>query len=133
MSRNSDMKAQVILIVEDQPVMRAMLREFLGNAFPGWSILAAADGAQAMTLAAEFRPSLVLMDVRLPDANGIELTARMRQLLPDTKVIVVSYLSTPVDIEQARSAGAFAYVAKDHLLTELIPAVRLALDAGSPE
>jgi DNA-binding NarL/FixJ family response regulator len=111
--------------------MRAMLCEFMQNAFPGCTILDAADGEHAMRACVEHNPQLVLMDVRLPDANGIELTARLLRLLPSTKVIVVSHLSGRVYVEQALAAGALAYVGKDHLLTELIPAAALALGRGS--
>jgi DNA-binding NarL/FixJ family response regulator len=131
MSGTSDTLRQNILIVEDRAVMRAMLHEFVQNAFPSYTIVSAADGARAMELAHECRPRLVLMDIHLPDANGIELTAHLRRLLSDTKVIVVSYLSGQVYVEQALAAGAFAYVGKDHLLTELIPAAALALGCGS--
>ena len=123
MSGTSDRPIRpTILIVEDAEVMRAMLREFMQNAFPGCTILDAADGERAMQAFVEHKPQLVLMDVRLPDADGIELTTRLLRLLPNTKVIVVSHLSGQVYVEQALAAGASAYVGKDHLLTELIPA-----------
>ena len=130
MSGTSETLRQNILIVEDRAVMRTMLCEFMLNAFPGCTILDAANGERAMQACVEHKPQLVLMDVYLPDANGIELTAHVRRLLPDTKVIVVSSLSGQVYVEQALAAGAFAYVAKDHLLTELVPAAALALGCG---
>jgi DNA-binding NarL/FixJ family response regulator len=120
-----------ILIVEDRGVMRAMLCEFMQNAFPGLTILDAANGARAMQACVEHKPQLVLMDVCLPDANGIELTTRLLRLLPNTRVIVVSYLSGQIYVDQALAAGAFAFVGKDRLVTELIPAAALALGCGS--
>jgi DNA-binding NarL/FixJ family response regulator len=111
--------------------MRAMLCEFMQNAFPGCTILEAANGERAIQACVEHKPQLVLMDVHLPDANGIELTTRVLRLLPNTKVIMVSHLSGQVYVEQALAAGAFAYVGKDQLLTELIPAAARALGRGS--
>jgi DNA-binding NarL/FixJ family response regulator len=117
-----------ILIVEDRPVMRAMLREFVQNAFPDCAILDAANGARAMDLLVEHRPQLVLMDVCLPDANGIELTARIKAAAPGVAVIVISYLDGQAYVEQALAAGASTYVSKDRLLSELIPAIAGVLD-----
>lgn len=121
-----------ILIVEDRPVMRAMLREFVQNAFPDCAILDAANGARAMALSVEHRPQLVLMDVCLPDANGIELTARIKAAVPGVAVIVISYLGGQAYVEQALAAGASTYVSKDRLLSELIPAIAGVLDPDLP-
>ena len=120
-------QSKVILIVEDRPVMGAMLREFVQNAFPAYTILGATDGAEAMKLLALHQPSLVLMDISLRDAHGLELTALMTKTLPKVAVIVISYLQGPVYVEQAQAAGACAYVVKDRLLTDLIPAMAAAL------
>ena len=128
MSETSDASRQpLMLIVEDRDVMRAMLHEFVQNAFPACAILDAATGGHAMKLCAEHRPDLVLMDVNLPDANGIELTTRVRIQWPTTRVIVFSYLGTDAHVERASIAGAFAYVAKDRLIPDLIPAITGAL------
>ena len=120
-----------MLIVEDQEIMRQMLREFLQSAYPDCSILEAGNGAQALSLCREHRPRLVLMDVSLPDANGIELTAQIKESLPGTSVIVVSQHTAQVYIDSARAAGAYAYITKDTLHRELLPAVAAAL-AGIP-
>jgi|SRR5688572_5618095 len=122
----------IILIVEDQAVMRAMLRELVQNEFPDCSILDAASGAQAMALCARHEPTLVLMDVRLPDADGIGLTARITTTMPSVSVIVVSYLCAEPYVEQALAAGAVAYIIKDHLLSELMPAVAGVVHRSAP-
>lgn len=116
-----------VLIVEDQALMRYTLRNFLWSAFPGLDILEAANGARALELFTAHQPSLVLMDVRLPDANGIELARRLKALRPTLKVIVVSNYTGEPYVSDARAAGAQAYVVKDRLLTDLIPAVAVAL------
>jgi len=117
----------VVLIVDDQAAMRAGMRIFLQTSFPGCRILEADTGAAALAACLEHQPQLVLMDVCLPDANGIELTWRIKVLFRNIKVIVVSYLSGHSYVEQAHAAGALGFIAKDNLATELIPAVAGAL------
>lgn len=116
-----------MLIVEDQDYMRQMLREFLQAAFPGKNILEAADGHSALALCHERKPRVVLMDIGLPDANGIELTARIKTMLPDTAVIIVSNCASSAYTERAKAAGAFAYVNKDAIHAELLPTITAAL------
>lgn len=120
-------KQVTVLIVEDHAPMRAMLGAFLQVAFPTFGILEARDGAHAIDACATHRPQLVLVDICLPDANGIELVGRLKKTMPDARFIVASYLSGAVYRDAARAAGASAYVAKDRLPTELIPAVANAL------
>ena len=120
-----------MLIVEDQEQMRSALREFLQSAYPDATIREAADGASGLELCRRHHPRLVLMDVGLPDANGIELVARIKALLPDCAVIVVSQHAVRAYAERARAAGAFAYVAKDAIYPKLLQAVAGALAAAT--
>ena len=114
MSETSDASRQpLMLIVEDRDVMRAMLHEFVQNAFPACAILDAATGGHAMKLCAEHRPDLVLMDVNLPGINGLDAT---RQILSNqSDSVVVLLLSTYEEEEYAPRAaecGAAAYIPK---------------------
>jgi len=68
------------------------------------------------------------MDVALPDANGIDVTSQIKQLLPQTIVIMVSQHAAEVYVERARAAGAFAYIRKDRVYRELLPAISRALE-----
>lgn len=120
-----------MLIVEDQEAMRRSLREFLQSAFPEKKILEAADGATALRLCREHPPSVVLMDIGLPDANGIELTAHIKAMLPDTRVIVVSAFTGKAYADHARAAGAFAYIEKSTVYEALLPALQAALSPHS--
>jgi len=101
------------------------------SAFPVCAIVDAANGQRAMQLCTTRRPHLVLMDVSLPDANGIELTASIKAAAPAIAVIVVSYLTGRIYREQALAAGANAFVSKDRLLSDLIPAAAAALGIAS--
>jgi len=118
---------QTMLVVDDHSPLRRLMREFLQHAFPGSSIREAADGAAALESCNTCQPRLVLMDICLPDADGIELTARLGTLYPGIRVIVVSQKSGEVYVQQALAAGARSYVCKDHLLTDLVPAVAAAI------
>ena len=119
-----------MLIVEDQDVMRRMLVEYVQSAYPDAAIMEAADGARALELCRSSRPRLVLMDVALSDANGIELTAQIRAMLPETEVIIVSQHAVAAYVERAHVAGAFAYITKDKVYRELLPTVSRALGRG---
>ena len=128
MTSQADIGEQkTVLIVEDHSLLRQVMREFLQSAFPACSFREAADGAGALEACNAYRPQLVLMDVCLPDANGIELTARLGTLYPGIRVIVVSQKSGEVYVQQALAAGARAYVCKDHIVTDLVPAVAAAV------
>ena len=132
MTDKADIQGQkTVLIVEDQALMRQSLRDFLQSAFPDCNLQVATDGALALEACKAYRPNLVLMDKCLPDADGIELTVRLKILYPELHVIVVSYRSGEVYVKHALAAGARAYVVKDDLLTELIPAVAAAIGIAS--
>ena len=120
-------KSLSLLIVEDQESMRASLRAFVASAFPSVHVLDSSTGAQALKTCINARPQLVLMDIRLPDANGIELTRQMRALSPAPAVIVVSFLKGQQYVDRARAAGACQYIWKGSLDTELLPAITWAL------
>lgn len=132
MDPDSTAEQSILLIVDDQAAMRAGMRIFLQTTFPGCRILEAETGAGALAACFEHQPQLVLMDICLPDANGIELTGRIRVLFRNIKVIVVSYLSGRAYVEQALAAGALGYIAKDNLVTDLLPAVASALGLKLP-
>jgi DNA-binding NarL/FixJ family response regulator len=117
----------VILIVEDQEVMRRALYELVEESFPESTILEAGDGAVAREMCEEHAPQLAILDVLLPDNNGIMLTATLRSLKVRPVVIVTSSLTDPIYHDLALTFGASAYIVKDHLLAELVPAMEKAL------
>ena len=119
-----------MLIVEDQKLMRQLLREFLQTVYPASRIMESGDAASALALCLEHRPQLVLMDVSLPDGNGIELTATVKAALPDTEIIVVSQFSAQTYIDRALAAGAATYVTKDQMYRNLLPAIAAALGSS---
>ncbi len=107
--------------------MRNSLREFLQAAYPDATIREAGNAAQAMEMCRKHPPRLVLMDVQLPDGNGIDLTAEVKAMLPGTTVIVVSQHSAQPYVERALEAGAAAYITKDKVYRELLPEIERQL------
>src|SRR3990172_11610107 len=117
----------IVLIVEDHALMRRTLRDFLQHAFSDCGFREAADGVTALEACNAHPPNLVLMDVCLPDADGIDLTARLLSFYPGLQVIVVSHRCGDIYVQRALAAGARAYVCKDHIVTDLVPAVAAAV------
>lgn len=108
--------------------MRQLLIEIVRQAFVPSTVLEAADASSATRLCRETRPELILMDVALPDGNGIALTAEIKSLLPTSKVVIVSNHTTRASQDAAATAGAAAYVFKDEILDKLLPALGLVLE-----
>lgn len=124
------MTRPAILVVEDQPSMRTALLDFLGAAFPESVLHEARDAAQALELCGTLQPDVVLMDVQLPDGNGIELTAQITAQWPAVRVIVISYRNSATCIERALAAGALAFIPKESLDRLLVGAVASALSTS---
>jgi DNA-binding NarL/FixJ family response regulator len=118
----------IILIVEDNRHMRHLLIEIVRRAFAPSTVLEAANASSATRLCRETRPELVLMDVALPDGNGIALTAEIKSLLPTSRVVIVSGDRSRACQDAAATAGAVAYVFKDDILDKLLPVLALVLE-----
>jgi DNA-binding NarL/FixJ family response regulator len=115
------------LIVDDQPAMRSALRDFIQATYPQAALMEASNGADAMRMCISHDPRLVLMDISLPDSTGIALTARIKTLLPNTRVIIVSQHADSTYVRRAMEAGADGYVVKDNVSSELLPKIAAAL------
>ena len=118
---------QTILIVEDHPGVRHSLREWLALSFPHYELLEATSGEEAVAMAQAASPCLVIMDIGLPGITGIEATETIKKTIPDTKVIMLTIFDDDDYRSHATAAGAFAYVPKRKIKTELMPVVRRIL------
>jgi DNA-binding NarL/FixJ family response regulator len=124
------MKTINILLVDDEPAIRRGLRMRL-ELEPDLSVVGeAGDGAAALDSAARLAPAVVLMDVEMPNMDGIEATRAIRSGLPATAVVVLSMHDDPATQARALDAGAAAFVAKQGIDGALLDAIRRAA-AGS--
>ena len=113
-----------ILIVDDHPIVQKGLKLLL-EAEPGWRVAGqAADGAAATRLVGELRPSIAIVDLNLPDSTGLEVTASIKRLSPETRVIILSMHINDFYIKAALRNGADAYVSKDVAENEIVNAVK---------
>jgi two-component system KDP operon response regulator KdpE len=119
-----------ILVVDDNRHMRRLLLEMLQAAYQGSSVLQAADASEAIAQCGKAAPHVVVMDVGLPDHDGIEATMMIRLLFPEIPVVILSNHDERAYRDAARSAGAAAYVSKTDVFTALIPSITIALQAG---
>lgn len=106
---------RTVLVVDDHVSMRTALCELLATNFPALRVLEAGDARSVLELLKSQTLALVLMDINLPDANGIALTRAIKQLRPETVVIVVSMLPAANYCQAALAAGAHAFVSKDNV------------------
>jgi len=115
-----------ILIVDDHPVFRFGLRALIGTE-PDMQIVGeATTGAEALAIAASQPCDLVLMDINLPDMNGLEVTRRLRVLQPTARVLVISMLDDAT-VFNALKAGACGYILKGASGEETVRALRAAV------
>jgi DNA-binding NarL/FixJ family response regulator len=114
-----------VLLADDHLLVRAGIRSLL-QAMDDLQIVAEADnGRQALALAIEHKPDLVIMDIRMNELNGIDAAARIRAECPATRVIILSMHSTEEFVKGAFRAGASGYLVKDSAPVEL----KLAIEA----
>ncbi|MBF6140672.1 response regulator transcription factor [Nocardia farcinica] len=119
-----------VMVVDDHPMWRDGVSRDLGEA--GFTVAATADGVGSATRrAAAVRPTVVLMDMQLPDGNGAQATAEVLRVSPDSRVLVLSASAERDDVLEAIKAGASGYLVKSASAAELIEAVR-ATAAGQP-
>lgn len=112
-----------ILIADDHGVLRAGLRTLL-NAEPDMTVVGeAADGYDAVRLAEELCPDVVLLDISMPGPGGIEVTRRLRQRLPQTRVLILTVHEDESMLREALRVGAAGYITKRAVESELINAI----------
>jgi DNA-binding NarL/FixJ family response regulator len=113
-----------VMLVDDHTLVREGIRHVL-TATPGVEVVAeAGEAGEALRLAAESRPDIVVQDLSLPGASGLDLTTRLKELLPQVKVMILSVHDHPEYVLGAVRAGAQGYLRKDTSPAELRSALQ---------
>lgn len=116
-----------ILLADDHQIVRQGLRALL-DAEPDFSVIGeAADGLEASLLVEQLKPDVLVLDLAIPGLNGLEVTKRVRQNAPRTRVVILSMHANEGYVLQALKNGAVAYVLKKANVSELVRAVREAI------
>lgn len=113
-----------VLIADDHPIFRDGMRAMFAVAPDIVAVGEARTGAEAVELAAELRPDLILMDIQMPDCSGIEATRRITADHPDTRILIVTMFEDDSSLFAAMRAGARGYVLKDADRSDMLRAIR---------
>jgi DNA-binding NarL/FixJ family response regulator len=125
------MKEIRVLLADDHGIVRKGLRALLESQ-PGMKVAGeAADGREAVKLTAEIQPDVVIMDIAMPNLNGIEATAQIVKANPKTGVVILSMHSDEAYLVRALNAGARGYMLKDSAEEDLLRAIQAVAD-GRP-
>lgn len=115
-----------LIIADDHPVVRTGLQGMLAGQ-PDFEVVGeATTGAEAVEMVAQLQPKVVLMDLQMPEMDGVMATAEIKSQYPETHVLILTTYDTDADILRAVEAGATGYLLKDAPREELFHAVRAA-------
>ena len=117
-----------VLVIDDDPAMLDLARFHLED--NGYEVTSAATGAQGLRLVAEHRHEVALTDLILPDFNGIELVAKLKEASPGTEVIMITGFGSVTEAIEATKAGAFHFIVKPVEFEELMVTIERAVERG---
>ena len=113
-----------VMVVDDHPIVRDGLREVLRHCDDFEVVGQARDGVAAVEMAPGLRPDVIIMDVVMPNKDGIEACREIMQMLPDTRVLILTVSNDQAAVVEALAAGATGYVIKDTGREDLLKALR---------
>ena len=120
-----------VLVVDDHALFRRGLQMVLGAETDIEVVGEASDGAEALKVAAETTPDIVLMDVRMPKRGGIDATTAIKDAVPSAKIIMLTISDEEADLYDAIKAGAMGYLLKEISIEEVASAVRAVYNGQS--
>jgi two-component system, NarL family, response regulator DegU len=132
MSREQIRGLTRLAIVDDHELTRQSLQNLLSDETDIEVVGEAANGRQALLLCSRHRPDLILMDVRMPEMDGLAATKEVKERYPETSVMMLTMHENPDYLLEALKAGAAGYVLKDAPQDEIIEAVRRVRNGESP-
>ncbi|HEY1421284.1 MAG TPA: response regulator transcription factor [Candidatus Dormibacteraeota bacterium] len=122
-------RAARVLVVDDQTLFRMGLTSLLSEDARVDVVGQAVDGADALKQAVKFKPDVVLMDIKMPNIDGIEATRQILEAVPGVKVLILTTFETDSQVIQALKAGASGYVLKDSSAAAIVSSI-VAVMAG---
>jgi DNA-binding NarL/FixJ family response regulator len=121
-----------ILVYDDSVVIRESLRTLLFEE-PGFNVIAMLSNAETVeTDIGELKPDVVLMDIDMPEVNGVEAVKRIRKLSPELPIIMLTVFDDNENIFKAIYAGASGYILKRYVTVEIVAAIHNVLSGGAP-
>jgi DNA-binding NarL/FixJ family response regulator len=120
----SDKPSISVACVDDHPLVRKGVAAILSTEPELHLIAEAENAAQALTLYRQYRPDVTLLDLRLPDKSGVEVTKEIRREFPDARIIALTSYDGDQDIYRALEAGVRGYLLKEMVHSEIIRAIR---------
>ena len=125
------MKKIRVLIADDHSVVRVGLRTLLESEPDMMVVGQAGNGAEAVAAAQELRPDVVVMDISMPEMDGLEATRRIRALCPATQIVILTVHAQERYLFPVLKAGGSGYVLKSTVDTELVNAIRIVAQGGA--
>ena len=115
-----------VMVVDDHPAVRETLATFINSLSDMELAGLAATGPEAIELCGEAAPDVILMDLVMPEMDGIDTSRAILRAFPDTRIIVLSSFGNTTLVEAATAAGAVAYLSKNSPIESLADAIRTA-------
>ena len=112
-----------VLIADDHRLFAEALEAILAGESSIEVVGRARNGAEALELALELEPDVILMDISMPVMDGVEATRRIREAKPDACVLILTGSNAAVDVDRSRDAGAAGYVTKDRIASQLVETI----------
>lgn len=113
-----------LLIADDHPIFRKGLKDILQNSFPKASIHECHNGAEAMDCILKNTPQIAILDINMPEINGLDVCKRVIKKNPNSKIIILTMYSEKEMIKNAMLSGASGYILKDNAVDEIIECIQ---------